>query len=74
MPRLVIDESRCKGCGLCTVACPRNLIALSQKINRQGFLPVVISPENLEKCTSCAMCARVCPDVAIAVYRPVKSA
>jgi 2-oxoglutarate ferredoxin oxidoreductase subunit delta len=74
MPRLVIDESRCKGCGLCTVACPRNLIALSQQINRQGFLPVVISPENLEKCTSCAMCARVCPDVAIAVYRPVKSA
>ncbi len=74
MPRIVIDETRCKGCGLCTVPCPRNLIALSDRINRQGFMPATISPENLEKCTSCAMCARVCPDVAIAVYRPVKTA
>ncbi len=52
MPKIVIDEARCKGCALCTIACPRQLIALSDKINKQGFLPAVITAENLQKCTS----------------------
>lgn len=69
MPKIVIDESRCKGCALCTVACPNKLIHMSDKINKQGFLPARIRPENLEKCTSCALCAQMCPDVAIHVYR-----
>jgi 2-oxoglutarate ferredoxin oxidoreductase subunit delta len=69
MRKVVIDEFRCKGCALCTAACPRNLILMSEKINKQGFLPAVISPENLERCTSCALCAQMCPDVAISVYR-----
>lgn len=45
---------------------------MSEKINRQGYLPALISPENLEHCTSCALCAQMCPDVAISVYRGVK--
>lgn len=69
MPRIVIDEARCKGCALCTIACPRNLIALSDKLNKLGYLPAVITAENLEKCTSCALCAQMCPDVAITVWR-----
>lgn len=72
MPRIVIDEARCKGCALCTIACPRQLIALSDKLNKQGFLPAVITPENLLKCTSCALCAQICPDVAITVWREKK--
>ncbi|MBE0599080.1 MAG: ferredoxin family protein [Desulfuromonadales bacterium] len=70
MPRIVIDEARCKGCALCTIACPRHLISLSDKINKQGFLPAVISAEESERCTSCALCAQMCPDVAITVWRP----
>jgi len=70
--KVVIDELRCKGCALCTVACPRNLIRVSEKINKQGFLPARISPENLELCTSCALCAQMCPDVAISVFRGKK--
>lgn len=73
MPRVVIDESRCKGCALCTIACPRQLIRLSDKINKQGFLPAQISVEDLERCTSCALCAQMCPDVAITVYREKKA-
>jgi 2-oxoglutarate ferredoxin oxidoreductase subunit delta len=74
VPKLVIDETRCKGCALCVQACPRNLIAVSEKINKQGFLPAQISPENLRECTSCALCAQMCPDVAITVYREGKDA
>jgi 2-oxoglutarate ferredoxin oxidoreductase subunit delta len=70
--KVVIDELRCKGCALCTTACPQGLLKMSDKINRQGFLPVVISEEDLEKCTSCTLCAQMCPDVAITVFREIK--
>lgn len=73
MPKVVIDETRCKGCALCTIACTRGLIKLSEKLNKQGFFPAEISPEALKECTSCAMCAQICPDVAITVYREKKS-
>lgn len=72
MPKIVIDENRCKGCALCTVACPRSLISLSKIINRQGFLPAVISAEEIARCTGCTLCAQVCPDVAIEVWRERK--
>ena len=73
MPKVVIDESRCKGCGLCTIACARGLITLSDKLNRMGFQPAVMTPEALEACTSCTLCAQMCPDVAITIYRQVKA-
>ena len=72
MPKVVIDELRCKGCALCTTACPRGLIKMSDKINRQGFMPAVISAQDMEKCTSCALCAQICPDVAIMIFREIK--
>ncbi len=72
MPKIVIDELRCKGCALCTIVCPRDLIRMSEKINKQGFLPARIRVEDLEKCSSCTLCAQMCPDVAIHVYREQK--
>ncbi|PLY12314.1 MAG: tungsten formylmethanofuran dehydrogenase [Desulfuromonas sp.] len=70
--KLNIDEERCKGCALCTTVCPRNLVKLSDTMNKLGFLPANISDKDLESCTSCALCAQMCPDVAISVYREVK--
>lgn len=67
MARIEIDELRCKGCGLCTIACPSKLIQLSEKINLQGFTPATITFQ--DKCTGCALCAEMCPDVAIDVYK-----
>ena len=70
--KIVIDESKCKGCALCTVACSKGLIRLSDKINRQGFMPAVLPDECISDCSSCALCAQMCPDVAISVYREEK--
>lgn len=73
MAKIVIDEARCKGCALCTIACPRNLLRLSEKINRHGYLPAEMPADGEQDCTSCALCAQMCPDVAIAVYRQEKT-
>ena len=64
----VVDVERCKGCGLCFVACPLDVLALTTKeVNRMGynFAQEVLS----ETCTGCASCATVCPDACITVYR-----
>ena len=65
---IIIDSERCKGCQLCIVACPLNLLELAQrKVNPRGY-PYVHSI-NEEKCIGCASCAIVCPDGCIEVYR-----
>lgn len=64
--RVEIIESRCKGCGLCTVACPRMLLKLGDEKNENGYAFVVITEK--EKCVGCALCAAMCPAVAINVY------
>jgi len=63
--RIVINTERCKGCGLCVSACPRQRIAAAKASNRNGFFPAEASPLD---CSGCALCAIVCPDTAIKVY------
>ena len=70
MPHIVIDEERCKGCGLCTIDCPKQLVSMSDTPNSLGFTVAVFS--GAEKCTGCALCAEMCPDVAIAVFKEHK--
>jgi 2-oxoglutarate ferredoxin oxidoreductase subunit delta len=67
MAQIVIDELRCKGCGLCTIACPARLIHLSDTINLQGYTPAIFDAHG--KCTGCTLCAEMCPDVAITVFK-----
>jgi 2-oxoglutarate ferredoxin oxidoreductase subunit delta len=68
MPHIVIDVEKCRGCALCTTACPRKLLSLAEeKFNGKGFHPVEINNPSL--CTGCAMCARMCPDISITVYK-----
>ena len=67
MAQIEIDEGRCKGCGLCTLACPRKLIVMDSTINRYGYVTAVMTTQ--DKCTGCALCAEICPDVAITVFK-----
>ena len=68
MAKVTFREDRCKGCGLCVKACPKQIIALdSGKINGKGYHPAtVVKPE---ECIGCASCALMCPDVVITVER-----
>lgn len=68
MPRIIVDESVCKGCEMCVIACPKKIIALAkEKINAKGYHPAQLL--DADKCTGCCSCAMMCPDVAITVER-----
>jgi 2-oxoglutarate ferredoxin oxidoreductase subunit delta len=66
MAKIKIKKERCKGCCLCIVNCPNNLIKVSRELGPKGVKPVYFSGG---KCTSCAMCAVICPDLAIEVFK-----
>jgi len=71
MSHIVIDEDRCKGCALCTTACPKDLVHMADHFNAKGYRPAAyIDPDG--QCIGCAFCAMMCPDTAIVVYRSVK--
>lgn len=66
--KIRIIEDACKGCGLCIISCPFELILLSEKINAFGYKSIEhVDPEG--KCTACKMCALMCPDLAIEVFK-----
>jgi len=70
MPRIVVDENYCKGCGLCVEACPRAIIEMDTgRLTAKGYHPAHLV--NAALCTACQNCALVCPDVAITVYKEV---
>ena len=68
MVRVTINETLCKGCGLCDRACPKGILALSKaKINAKGYHPAEVT--NMEACIGCTSCARTCPDVVIRIEK-----
>lgn len=66
---VTFDIENCKGCELCIAACPQESLALSPRINSQGYHYAVLVKDN---CTGCINCALVCPDAVITVYRENK--
>jgi 2-oxoglutarate ferredoxin oxidoreductase subunit delta len=70
MSKLTFYEDRCKGCKLCTTACPKGIVVMDdEKLNSKGFHPATVKAEDMEKCISCAFCATICPDMAIEVRK-----
>jgi 2-oxoglutarate ferredoxin oxidoreductase subunit delta len=66
---IIINEARCKGCTLCTTACPPKLIVIDeQRLNSRGYHPALfVDPEG--RCTGCGLCAVICPDWCFTVFR-----
>ncbi len=66
--KVTFFQDICKGCGLCTTACPVNIVVIDKdKINIKGYHPATVSDP--DKCIGCGNCATICPDVAIKVER-----
>lgn len=64
---VVVDTERCKGCDLCVVACPADVLVLSSDANTKGYTYSKMA--NAEDCVGCQACALVCPDACITVYK-----
>lgn len=64
---IVVDTESCKGCELCMVACPSDVIVMSEQVNIKGYH--FSKDKNKDACTGCTNCAVVCPDSCITVYR-----
>ena len=68
----LIDNDRCKGCGLCVSICPKKVLDLSDKVGTNGYFPAYRARP--EDCIFCAMCCTMCPDVAIVINEIVEDA
>ena len=67
MPEIKVDQLLCKGCELCTTACPKQCIAMSDTFSATGYYPAKLAKQDC--CIGCALCAQICPDLAITVYK-----
>lgn len=65
---VVVNVERCKGCNLCVVSCPSDVLQLQDhEVNNKGYRYVYM--KNPEACIGCANCGYVCPDGCLTVYR-----
>jgi len=64
---VVVNVERCKGCELCVVACPTNVLAMTKEVNKKGYHYAYMVDE--DACIGCASCGLVCPDGCITVYK-----
>ena len=65
---VVVNTERCKGCNLCVVACPADVLELHPRdVNNKGYQYVDMKhPDN---CIGCASCGLVCPDGCLTIYK-----
>jgi len=64
---ITIDPSRCKGCGLCVLSCPKTSIELADEVDSRGIR--VACRRKDQQCSGCGFCYIICPDTAITVYK-----
>ncbi len=62
------DQDRCKGCGLCVIACPEGIIIINlDTTNFKGYQPATVM--DMKNCIACGNCYQSCPDYVIKIER-----
>lgn len=65
---VVVNTERCKGCDLCVVSCPCDVLELQPRdVNTKGYHYVYM--KNPDSCIGCANCGYVCPDGCLTIYK-----
>jgi len=65
---IYIEEIICKGCALCTTACPKKIMEIDfDHLNAKGYHFSRCRETDL--CIACGMCAVICPESAITVEK-----
>ena len=59
---LKLDQSKCNGCGMCTVVCPQQVFTLNNNLS---------AISDRDACMECSACAKNCPQNAIYVRQGV---
>ena len=59
MEKVYTNTVRCKGCGYCINACPKDAISVSEHVNEKGYNTIEVDEE---KCVQCGACYKMCPD------------
>lgn len=59
MNKALVDQERCKACGLCISVCRKNAIEMTEELNSGGYKHVRVKEE---ACVGCGLCYAVCPD------------
>ncbi len=63
---VTINSDRCKACGLCVSACPKNALEIDNSApSRYGDGLAVLTGN----CIECGSCYEICPDIAIEIRR-----
>jgi 2-oxoglutarate ferredoxin oxidoreductase subunit delta len=57
--KVLVNDERCKQCGICVANCPKKAISFGDKLNLKGYQPVVIDDA---LCIGCGICYTMCPD------------
>jgi 2-oxoglutarate ferredoxin oxidoreductase subunit delta len=63
--QVVVDQKRCKSCGICVALCPKSVLELT-------YPEFKCEPVRMKDCIGCLMCELHCPDFAI-VCNPKES-
>lgn len=66
---VVVNSERCKGCGLCVMSCPLNVLRMSSQVNAKGYNYAEMADTDDSKCIGCCTCGYVCPDACLSVYK-----
>ncbi len=70
--RVRVLADRCKGCELCIVYCPVEMLEPSPGFNPKGFRYPVVTAGRDGDCVACGYCQSVCPDFAIVIETEVE--
>jgi len=69
-PYPVINILECKACGRCLLACPKDVLFMSENLNARGYHYVEYKGEG---CSGCASCYYTCPEpLALEIHIPLK--